>query len=430
MKVAVAGLWHLGAVTAACLAAAGHDVVGFDHDAAVVGRLAEGRAPLFEPGLDDLLAEGLQARRLRFTTDPGLLAAADVVWITYDTPVDDHDRADVEAVVAHVQSLFPFVQDGALVVVSSQVPVGTTARLERGFADVADGRAVEFAYSPENLRLGQAIERFTRPDRVVVGVRGPRARDVASALLAPITDRVEWMSVESAEMTKHALNAFLATSVTFINEIAALCEQTGADAADVARGLKSESRIGPRAYLGPGAAFAGGTLARDLTFLSALGRAHGRTTPLLDAVTTSNDAHRAWAQERLSALLGRIEDARVGIWGLTYTPGTDTLRRSSAIELCTWLAGRGAHVQAHDPAVRTLPAGLEASIDLKATAIDAVRDTAALVVCTAWPEYRQVSALDVIAGMSRPLILDANRALADTLAVPGVEYISVGRAVA
>jgi hypothetical protein len=209
------------------------------------------------------------------------------------------------------------------------------------------------------------------------------------------------MSVESAEMTKHAVNTFLATSVTFINEIAALCEETGADAGEVARGLKSESRIGPRAYLGPGAAFAGGTLARDVMFLSELGRTHGRATGLIDAVKTSNDAHRAWAQQRLADLLGRIDGANVGIWGLTYKPGTDTLRRSSAIELCQWLAGHGAHVKAHDPAVKILPPGLEASIDLLYSALDAVRGASALVVCTAWPEYRNVSVPEVIARMTR-----------------------------
>ena len=173
-----------------------------------------------------------------------------------------------------------------------RLPIGTVGKLERAWNDTASGRTVSFACSPENLRLGKAIEVFTKPDRVVVGVRDEHARASVAALLAPITDRIEWMSVESAEMTKHAVNSFLATSVTFINELAALCERTGADAKEVERGLKTERRIGPQAYLSPGGAFAGGTLARDVAFLRTLGTSVGRPTPLMDGVVASNAAHR------------------------------------------------------------------------------------------------------------------------------------------
>jgi UDPglucose 6-dehydrogenase len=168
------------------------------------------------------------------------------------------------------------------------------------------------------------------------------------------------MGVESAEMTKHAINAFLATSVTFINEIAALCEQSGADAKDVERGLKTEQRIGPGAYLGPGAAFAGGTLARDVVFLRTLGRAVERATPLMDGVESSNKEHRHWARRRLVATLGSLAGRTVAVWGLTYKPGTDTLRRSTAVELCRWLLAQGALVRAHDPAAAALPDDLAA----------------------------------------------------------------------
>ena len=168
------------------------------------------------------------------------------------------------------------------------------------------------------------------------------------------------MSVESAEMAKHALNAFLAASVTFINEIGAICEQVGADATEVERALKSEARIGPKAYLSPGPAFAGGTLARDIVFLSELGEAHGVPTRLLSSVKSSNDAHRQWPQRRLTQLLPDLGGSTVAIWGLTYKPGTDTLRRSASIELCQWLHGHGVVVRAHDPAVRRLPDELAA----------------------------------------------------------------------
>lgn len=432
MHICVLGLWHLGTVTAACLARAGHQVTGLDSDAARVATLAAGQPPLFEPGLEDLVKAGLSAGRLSFTTDiAGAVRAADVLWVAFDTPVDDDDEADVESVVRGAAVTFPHLRDGALVIVSSQVPVGTTGRLETMFALVANGRTVSFACSPENLRLGKAIEVFSAPDRVIAGIRQPGDRASIAALFAPFTDRIEWMSIESAEMTKHALNAFLATSITFINEIAALCEQVGADAADVARGLKTEARIGPKAYLSPGGAFAGGTLARDVVALSALGRTHGVGTHLLSSIRTSNDVHRRWAERRLADVLHGVDGKTVAVWGLTYKPGTDTLRRSSALELCRWLHVQGAVVRAHDPAVRQLPDEVADCLTLADSALDAADRAAALVVATPWPEYRSIPAADLSARMAGRVVLDASRFLGETLgADPGLEYLSVGRTIA
>jgi UDPglucose 6-dehydrogenase len=428
LKVCVLGLWHLGTVTAACLAAGGHEVTGLDFDPAVVSRLAAGNPPLFEPGLEDLVHAGLASGLLRFTTDVAeAVRTADIVWVACDTPVDDDDRADVAQVIAQCRQVFPDVRDGTLILISSQVPVGTTRRLEQMFASESRGRTVGFGYSPENLRLGKAIEVFTHPERVVAGVRAEVDREKVIALLRPFTGRIEWMSIESAEMTKHALNAFLATSVTFINEIAALCEQVGADATEVERGLKSEARIGPKAYLSPGGAFAGGTLARDVVFLSQLGQAHGVATHLLSSVKPSNDAHRHWGQQRLSQLLGGVAGTTIGVWGLTYKPGTDTLRRSSAVDLCLWLHAQGARVRAHDPAVRTLPPGLAAQLELTGSAAAAADGASALVVATPWPEYRTIAPADIAARMVRRLVLDASRFLGETLGRhEAFEYVSVG----
>jgi UDPglucose 6-dehydrogenase len=381
-------------------------VIAYDH---------AGRAPIFEPGLDDLI------EAVRFTADPAAIRDSEIIWITYDTPVDDDDNADVDFVIRSVESLYPFISEGSLILISSQLPVGSTARLETS----ARGRGFTFAYSPENLRLGKAIDVFTHPDRVVVGVRDPRDRDRITRLFAPFTDRIEWMSVESAEMTKHALNAFLAMSVAFINEIAAVCENSGADAKEVERGLKSEKRIGPSAYLGPGAAFSGGTLARDVVFLSERAEKIGLPAHLLRGVKQSNDAHRAWAVRRLRELLGGIAGKQIAIWGLTYKPGTDTLRRSLAIELCQSLIAGGARIRAHDPAVKSLPDHIE----LAPSAIDAVRDADALVVMTEWPEYRQIDASAVAGAMKGRLILDANRFLQQQFSNdPRVVYATVGKA--
>jgi UDPglucose 6-dehydrogenase len=428
LNVCVVGLWHLGTVTAACLASVGHTVTGLDFDPAVVRELGQGKPPLFEPGLSDLVQRGLADKHLRFTT--GIADAvrdAQVVWVAYDTPVDADDDADVEFVVERVTRLFPYFDPRTLVLISSQLPVGTTRRLERLYASAFPLKPVAFAYSPENLRLGKAISAFTQPDRVVAGVRSDADRSRVAALLQPITERIEWMSVESAEMTKHALNAFLATSVTFINEIASVCEQVGADAREVERGLRSETRIGPKAYLGPGSAFAGGTLARDIAFLTQIGAEHHLPLHLIPAVRLSNDAHKGWVLGRLQAMLGDLRGKRIAVWGLTYKPGTDTLRRSSSVELCESLASQGALVIAHDPAVRFLPSDLAPNIRLSASALAACANADALVVATEWPEYRDISADALIGAIKSPLVVDANRFLFKTLGeVAGVGYIAVG----
>ncbi|MCL4268486.1 MAG: nucleotide sugar dehydrogenase, partial [Anaerolineales bacterium] len=283
--------------------------------------------------------------------------------------------------------------------------------------------------SPENLRLGKAISVFTQPDRVVIGVRNEESQRVFADLLAPFTDRIEWMSVESAEMTKHALNAFLATSVTFINEIAAICEQVGADAKEVERGLKSEARIGSKAYLGPGGAFAGGTLARDVAFLTQLGEQYDVPVQLFPAIKSSNDAHKNWARRRLMQLLGSLKGKTVAVWGLTYKPGTDTLRRSSAVELCKWLLEQGTTVRAHDPAVKNLPDELQ-KVQITTSALDAVQKADALIVATEWPEYRETDMSVVVSAMKAPYVLDVNRFLAKSVeALPAIKYVSVGKTI-
>jgi UDPglucose 6-dehydrogenase len=376
-----------------------------------------------------LVKKGLKSGALNFSTNPkDAIGGAQVIWVAYDTPVDNEDNADVEYVVERVSRLFPYLEVGQEILISSQLPVGTSKRLESLFSQSRPGVNVSFSYSPENLRLGKAISTFTQPDRVVVGTRTEKSREVFTELLAPFTDHIEWMSVESAEMTKHALNAFLATSVAFINEIASICEQVGADAKEVERGLKSESRIGPKAYLGPGGAFAGGTLARDIAFLTKLSQQKNLLIYLVPAVRASNDAHKNWSRRRLVELLGDLTGRTIAVWGLTYKPGTDTLRRSSAMELCQWLIEQGAKVQAHDPVIKKLPNQFGA-IDLCVSPIEAARDADALVVATEWSDYHALVMSEVVSVLRMALVIDANRFLASLESLSGVTYVTVGKAI-
>ncbi|MFZ0828508.1 MAG: nucleotide sugar dehydrogenase [Verrucomicrobiia bacterium] len=422
MNVTVLGLWHLGTVTAACCARH-FQVVGLDFDAANIVRLNSGQAPLAEPGLNELLAAGLAAKNLSFTTDPKIAGAeADVLWLCYDTPVNDNDESDVESVLAPLRRALPHLPPDALVLISAQLPVGTCARLETEFP------RFHFAYSPENLRLGRAIDAFEKADRVVVGLRDDAKKPLLEKLFAPFTSHILFMRTESAEMVKHALNSFLALSITFINEVARLCEHTGADAREVAAGLKSEPRIGPKAYLGPGGPFAGGTLARDVVTLTKLAEAHGEKISVIPAIKQSNDLHRGWAFRRLQSRLGGLRGLKISVLGLTYTPNTDTLRRSAAVELCRQLLDAGAKVSAFDPAIKHLPPELS-SISLAADLPAALTGTEAAAICTEWPQFRVADWARIVPQMRQPVFVDANRFLEKELInLPGVELISVGRA--
>jgi UDPglucose 6-dehydrogenase len=424
LRVCVAGLWHLGVVTAACVAAAGHRVVAYDEDASVVEGLRNGVLPVDEPGLAELVRQGLETGALELTDRrEEALEGAHVVWIAYDTSVDAEDRADVDFVVERARALVATAGPGAVILISSQLPVGTTRLLEE------PGRTV--AYSPENLRLGAAITAFREPDRIVVGIRPDGDRDRIEELLGAFTDRIEWMGVESAELVKHGVNAFLALSVTFANELAGIAERVGADAAEVERGLKTERRIGARAYLRPGGAFAGGTLARDIEYLTQIGAREGVPTQLLGAVRASNEEHKRWAARTIASLLGdeddRLDGKVIGVWGLVYKRGTDTLRRSSSVELCRALAGAGAVVKAHDSAVRRVPDDLAGLFALCTSPLEAAEDASAVVVQTDWPAYREVEPERLVAAMRSPLVVDPDGFLAESLsAAEDVRYVRVG----
>lgn len=419
MHVTVLGLWHLGSVTAACMARH-HRVTGLDFDEAVIAGLRAGRAPLHEPGLDVLLAAGLAAGRLAFSADIGTAVSADVVWVCYDTPVDADDRSDLDWVHARLARVLPGLRPGTVVLISSQLPVGTCAQLAKQHP------ALHFACSPENLRLGKAIEAFDKPARIIVGAPAA-AHAKLETLLGPIGAPLVWMRPESAEMVKHSLNAFLALSVAYINEIASLCESVGADAQEVAAGLKSEPRIGPRAYLGPGGPFAGGTLARDVVSLSKLGAEKNLPIALIPAIKESNDRHRGWNFRKVQAALAGVTRPAVAVLGLAYTPNTSTLRRSSAVELCRQLLAANIRVQAFDPLIRTAD---EAHRDLPlcASAADALHGAHAVVICTGWPEFRDYPWPALLAGMARPVVIDANRLVEKAVApVAGAVYLTVGR---
>ena len=398
-------------------------VVGLDFDEPVISALRTGKPPLFEPGLAELIQSAAKAGRLQLSSDPAeACSGADLLWVCYDTPVDDDDTANLTPVLQGIDSCAPHLGPNTLVLISSQVPVGTCRRLERRH------RHLRFAHSPENLRLGKAIEVFTHADRIVLGVRQRSDAEELRPLLSHFTSNLVVMRTESAEMTKHAINSFLALSIAFMNEVARLCEATGADAKEVERGLKSESRIGPKAYLSPGGPFAGGTLARDVVALSRIGAQRAEPLALIPAIKASNDGHKRWAVQKLQERFPDLQGKKIAVLGLTYKPGTDTLRRSLAVEICRALAAAEAELSLYDPRVQAsaLPDDLQ-PFPLYPEVAKAVAGADAVIVATEWAEIREAPWPELISGLHGRLIVDANGFLAEQVrSLPGVEYRRVG----
>jgi UDPglucose 6-dehydrogenase len=427
MKICVFGLWHLGSVTSASLAKLGHEVIGLDFNPELIKDLLDARAPISEPGLNELIHDCFRKKTLNFTTDPSFaLEDAEVLWVTFDTPVDEQDNADVHSIEKKFDVVSSFIHGGTKIILSSQVPVGFTQYLQDRFCEKFPGKKNYFAYSPENLRLGKSIKIFLEPDRIIIGVHSGQ-KDIFSPLFSSISDRLEWMSIESAEMTKHAINAFLATSVCYANEVATLCEYVGANAKEVERGLKTEERIGPNAYLSPGNAISGGTLARDIRFLQKLGKINHLPVHLINSVLVSNDFHKTWIQRKCFETMGDLQGKAISVWGLTYKPGTNTLRRSLSIELCQWLKEQGAEVTAFDPVIaKVTPESLN-FFSLSDSIKNSIEGADCIILSTEWPDFQKIDK-DTITNMKGKIIIDPNGFIENILEnAQNIRYFAVGR---
>jgi len=295
MKICVFGLQHLGCVTAACLAEKGFVVTGLDPNETSVQFLNRGISPIYEENLNDLISKNLGVN-LKFTTNiKSALEDAEIIWVTFDTPVDENDIADTEYVKKQIISLYPHLQEGTTILISSQLPMGTTIKLEKEYNKWFKNQ-VEFAYSPENLRHGTAIEIFNNPRRIIVGAKDEN-NILLKILLRTICQNTIYMSVESAEMVKHTLNAFLATEIAFINEISLVCEKTGANIKDVEKGLMSDYRIGDKGFLRAGKHYTGGTLGRDVEYLRKISSELRLESNLLRSIKKSNDNHEKYERD-------------------------------------------------------------------------------------------------------------------------------------
>ena len=428
-KICIVGIWHQGAVAAACLADLGFQVVGVEQDSLRVQNLKAGKAPLFEPGLDELLSKGIRAGNLSFTTslEEGVSDSRNV-FIMFDTPVDEKDEIDLSGIFATVRDMAPYIMPGSLILVTAQVPVGTCRQLSKIIREANPQSDFGIAYSPENLRLGQAIDRFLHPPLPVIGADSEETLDRIEQLLSVLS--VSWMRVDlqTAEMTKHALNAFLAVSICFANELGNLCDAVGADGIKMAQALRLEPRIGSKAMLFPGLGFSGGTLARDMRTLQNLGDRFEIETSLIDGAWESNQRQNRSVVRNLKRTFGSLAGLRVGVLGLTYKPDTSTLRRSASIEIIREILSEGAEVKAYDP--KADPHELEnfSEIHVYPDAYSAAEDRDVLILITPWPEFRSLDYQRIFSLMKKPVIFDTQNVLdPNALSAIGFSYSGIGR---
>lgn len=432
-QVTIVGTGYVGLTTGACLAHLGSDVTCLDVDARKVEALREGRIPIVEAGLDELVATQVAEGRLRFTTDAkDSVPTADVVMLCVPTPQDEDGSADLTYVREAASTLGPLLKPGAVVVNKSTVPIGS-------FGIVADtiGRDdVHVVSNPEFLREGTAVRDCLQPDRVVIGADDARAAALVASLYRHLDTEIISIDPASAEMIKYAANGFLAMKISFINSVAALCELVGADVLKVAHGIGTDHRVG-RAFLDPGPGWGGSCFPKDSRALVAIAASHGYDFSLMRGVIDINEVQYERMVHKVVDALGRFDHDRltgltVGALGLTFKAGTDDLRDSPAIRVLEMLAKRGATVRAYDP---TVPPGRESvhldrvpGLELCTSALDAAAGADTVVVLTEWPEFRDVELAALGAAMRGRQIVDC-RNLLDPVAVraAGLGYDGVGR---
>ena len=432
MKICVVGAGYVGLVTGACLADFGMEVTGVDIDREKIDALGRGEIPIFEPGLATLVSRNQSLGRLRFTTELGpAIEESRAVFIAVGTPPRPDGSADLIYIRQVAESIGRHLNGYKVVVTKSTVPTGTGKKIEGIVAEVS-GRRHEFAVvsNPEFLREGSAIDDFLRPDRAVIGSRDPKAIDIMLEIYAPLkVADVPFVvtDVESAELIKYASNGFLATKISFINEIAALCEALGADVRVVARGMGLDSRIGPL-FLHPGPGFGGSCFPKDTRAVAQIARQEGLSFRIIEAVLAANEATKARMLEKIETALGGLDNRRVAVLGLAFKPDTDDIRESPALSIVRGLVAGGAEVRAYDPAAMDAFRQEVPEITYCDDPYAAASGCDALVLATEWNEFRALELRRLAGLLRRPLVVDLRNVYApDQMAAAGLRYVSVGR---
>lgn len=432
MQILVIGSGYVGLVVGACLAETGNDVICADIDANKIAGLQHNILPIYEPGLEELVRRNQEQKRLVFTANVAAAAAvADVVFLAVGTPPGEDGSADLKHVLAAAETVARNLTREAVIITKSTVPVGT-ARMVSAILGEHATVAFHVCSNPEFLKEGDAVSDFMRPDRIVLGADSDYARSILAELYAPFGRKgkpILFMDIESAELTKYAANAMLATRISFMNEIAILCERVGADVDNVRRGIGSDARIGS-SYLFPGPGYGGSCFPKDVRALLRVASKHDVSLGVIDAVERANDRQRMIMFERISDALDlSLYGARIAVWGLSFKPQTDDLRESPAVDLIEKLLDAGATVVAHDPVAMAHARDMFGDrVEFAPTNYDAIAGADALAVVTDWNEYRHPNFERMLAMMATPVVVDG-RNLYNPVKMQsmGFQYSSIGR---
>ncbi len=435
MNIAMIGTGYVGLVTGACFSEFGVNVVCVDKDEAKIARLKRGEIPIFEPGLDALVASNVKAERLSFTTDlPAAVRNAKAVFIAVGTPSRRGDgHADLSYVFAAAEEIGRAMTDYTVVVTKSTVPVGTGREVARRIRAVRPDADFDVVSNPEFLREGAAINDFMRPDRVVIGADSDRAREVMRSLYRPlylIETPIVFTSIETSELIKYAANTFLAAKITFINEIADLCEKVGADVHDVARGIGLDGRIG-RKFLHPGPGYGGSCFPKDTLALVRTAQEAGAPLKIIEAVVAVNDARKKhMAQRIIAACGGSVKGKTIGILGLTFKPNTDDMREAPSLDVVPALIEAGARVQAFDPEGMDEAEKLMPDVVMCRDAYSAMKGADAVAILTEWNEFRALDLERMKTLLRAPVVIDLRNIYAPAeMIAAGFRYSCVGRPV-
>jgi UDPglucose 6-dehydrogenase len=432
MRIAMIGSGYVGLVSGACLSEFGHTVICVDKAEDKIAALKGGQIPIFEPGLDEVVATNVKAGRLSFGTDlRAAVADADAVFIGVGTPSRRGDgHADLSYVFAAAEEIARALNGHTVVVTKSTVPVGTSRRVEQIIRKTNPGADFAMASNPEFLREGSAIEDFRHPDRVVVGCDSDRAREVMREVYRPLylnETPILFTTRESAELIKYAANAFLATKITFINEMAALCEKVGADVQDVARGMGLDGRIGPK-FLHAGPGYGGSCFPKDTQALVRTAREADAPALLVEAVVAVNDARKLAMAEKIKTAFGGVAGKTIAVLGLTFKPNTDDMRDSPALAILPVLQKAGATIRAFDPEGMR-EAAKQLDLTFCDDAYQALEGADGVVILTEWNQFRALDMGKVKAALKTPLMVDLRNIYPPhQMAADGLRYVSVGRA--
>jgi UDPglucose 6-dehydrogenase len=431
MHIVMIGSGYVGLVSGACLSEFGHTVVCVDNDASKIDGLKRGVIPIYEPGLDEVVAAGVKEGRLSFTSDlKESIPHADAVFIAVGTPTRRGDgHADLRYVYAAVEEVAHSLSGYTVVVTKSTVPVGTNRKVAEIVKKANPAADFDVASNPEFLREGSAIEDFRRPDRVVVGADTDRARAVMKEIYRPLylnETPIVFTTLETAEIIKYASNAFLATKITFINEMADLCEKVGGNVQDVARGMGLDGRINPK-FLHAGPGYGGSCFPKDTLALMKTAQAYGTPTRIVEAVVAVNDARKKAMGVKIETAFGGLAGKTVAVLGLTFKPNTDDMRDAPALDIVPYLQSKGAIVRAFDPE-GAKEAKSRLGLDLCADAYAAMDGADGVVILTEWNPFRALDLEKTKALLKKPLMVDLrNIYRPDMMREAGFDYTSVGR---